>query len=588
MDDVRYKNLYDALTSHIDYCNFIETYGEDDVNFNNTNFDLLKVIYGSFELTQLMDDYFIKSDNTVKCTLMPGFVQYLVSKIASYNGRGYTLGNVEYCDEYTVMEKFRNKLAHGDFIIRDGEIIFEENNVEGRVSVSKFMNFVCSFGNEAKANTLNLPYKKSFNKLANKNYLKKISNEKTMDNVCDDICILKFIDEPIFPKVRDCDYVINRDNFYKAVEEKLNKLSLPVLERFIMQRISILNNQGINIKYSRQSVKELDYYQNIKDRYFGMNDVYSELSLSGQIDRIINLALVLGNGQYQKFDIMAGLHLNFYTMQLLKEYPEYTLTEIITKNNKACNLYLYHLNSIILSSYLVGFVAAYDYGLEKGLTQKGSYNLVSIFEGKSLDFSKLEIDALDDPNMLIEHTFNKYLTDVAEYENKYISNINMSIEVATKKLKQYTENCRNQEQDRIIKFQTEIEQLNLMKEELETNIERLKNFEEKFDLDKYTRNINIITHIRNAVAHGNVFVDSYENDIRETDIILRDYLNDEIVYEKKIKVKDFVMLFRIDNVHNIYNFIKNNIQDKTMLDEDNYQKAVVRTFSRNYVDKIID
>ena len=582
MDDVRYKNLYDALTSHIDYCNFIETYGEDDVNFNNTNFDLLKVIYGSFELTQLMDDYFIKSDNTVKCTLMPGFVQYLVSKIASYNGRGYTLGNVEYCDEYTVMEKFRNKLAHGDFVIIDGEIVFEENNVEGRVSVSKFMNFVCSFRNEAKANTLNLPYTKSFNKLANKKYLKKISNEKTMDNVCDDICILKFIDEPNFLKVRDCDYVINRDNFYKEVGEKLSKLSLPVLEQFIMQKISILKKQGVNIKYSRQSVKELDYYQNIKDRYFGMNDVYSELSLSGQIDRIINLALVLGNGQYQKFDIMAGLHLNFYTMQLLKEYPEYTLTEIITKNNKACNLYLYHLNSIILSSYLVGFVAAYEYGLEKGLTQKGSYNLVSIFEGKSLDFSKLEIDALDDSNMLIEHTFDKYLVDVAEYENKYINKINMSIEVATKKLKQYTENCRNQEQDRIIKFQTEIEQLNLMKEELEAKIERLKKFEEKFDLDKYTRNINIITHIRNAVAHGNVFVDSYENDIRETDIILRDYLNDEIVYEKKIKVKDFVMLFRIDNVQNIYNFIISNIKDKTLVDENNYQKAVVRTFSRNY------
>lgn len=93
--------------------------------------------------------------------------------------------------------------------------------------------------------------------------------------------------------------------------------------------------------------------------------------------------------------------------------------------------------------------------------------------------------------------------------------------------------------------------------------------------------------LQNAIAHGNVFIDSYENDIREANIILRDYLNDEIVYEKKIKVKDFVMLFRIDNVHNIYNFIKNNIQDKTMVDENNYQKAVVRTFSRNYVDKTI-
>ena len=41
MDEIRYKNLYDSLTSQIDYCNFLESYGESKVTFENTNFDLL-------------------------------------------------------------------------------------------------------------------------------------------------------------------------------------------------------------------------------------------------------------------------------------------------------------------------------------------------------------------------------------------------------------------------------------------------------------------------------------------------------------------------------------------------------------------
>ena len=109
MDDIRFKNLYDAMTSHIDYSNMIESYGDDYVTFSNTNFELLQVIFGGFYLTSTMEDYFKKQpDGTVKSVLVPEFVKLLVSKIAKYNGKGYTLGELSYKDEYTVIEKVRN------------------------------------------------------------------------------------------------------------------------------------------------------------------------------------------------------------------------------------------------------------------------------------------------------------------------------------------------------------------------------------------------------------------------------------------------------------------------------------------------
>lgn len=580
MNDIRYKNLYDALTSQIDYGNFIETFSEDNISFKNTNFDLLQTIYGAFSLTQVMDDYFIKQNDAIKCTLMPEFVKMLVEKVATYNGRGYTIGDLMYHDEYTVLEKLRNKLAHGDFVIKNGEIVFEENKVEGRIKVEEFLSLVYALETEAQQYTLSDSCTKIFNKCMNEKKLRKITNEKDMDYICNNLYRIEIIDSPIFPRTRTVNYIQIRNNFYNAVKMKIVTSPIKEVEQYIKKEEPILKQYGINIKYSIKSIKELEYYENIKKKYMDMNDEYQKISVTKQINRISNLSFILGNGQYQKIDIRKGLELNRYIMKKLKEHPEYSLKQIITENDNIDKLFVYHMNSVVISSYLVGFNAAYEYGLEKGLTQKGNYNIVSIFECKSLDFSKLEIDALDDPNMLIEHTFNKYLTDVPEYEIKKLNSANRLIETTKKKLEQYINNCKNIKEEKIKEFEQEINEAEMLKIELQNNIKELKKFVSEFDLEKYTRNINIIIHIRNAIAHGNVFVDSYATDIQDTDIIFRDYLDGQIVYEKKIKIRDFVLLFHSTNIQNVYNFITNNIEDKTLVDEDYCEKLYERCLLR--------
>jgi len=580
MNDTRYKNLYDALTSHIDYCNFIETYGEDNVNFENTNFDLLQTIYGAFSLTLLIDDYFVVQNNTINCKLIPNVVQQLIEKIAVYNGHGYTVGDLMYKDEYTVLEKVRNKLAHGDFIIRNGEIVFEENKLEGRIRVDKFLSFITTFETEAPQYTLSNPYTKVFNKTENLNRARKITNQKDIDYLCNNLYRVEMTDTPIFPKTRDSNYIQIINMFYDTLKKKLITLSAKELDEYIKKNIPILKKYGIHMKYSIQNVKKLSYYENIKEKYMDMADVYERLSINEQINRINNLVYILGNGRYQKLDIKKGLQLNRFLIQELKKHPEYSLKELVTENNEIWHIVLYHMDSAVLSSYLVGFNALYEYGLEKGLTQKGNYNIASIYEGKSLDFSLLNIDELDDPNMLIEHTFTKYLTDPYEYEIKAIAKADKLIQSKKNKLDEYTKKCRNQTEEKIRKFQQEIEEAELDKLELQMDIVELKEFASNFDLNKYTRNINIITHIRNAISHGNVYVDSYATDIRDTDIIFRDYLDGNLVYEKKIKIKDFVYLFHSSNIKEVYSFITNNIEDKSLIDENYYGKVMLRSVLR--------
>ena len=77
-----------------------------------------------------------------------------------------------------------------------------------------------------------------------------------------------------------------------------------------------------------------------------------------------------------------------------------------------------------------------------------------------------------------------------------------------------------------------------------------------------------MTCIRNAIAHGNVYIDSYETNIMETDIIFKDDYNGNLVYEKKIKVKDFIRIFEANNVNYIQSLYLNNIENKLFVDAD--------------------
>jgi len=586
MNDIRYKNLYDALTSHIDYCNFIETYGKDSVNFENTNFDLLQTIYGGFLLTLIMDTYFIKqSNNTIKCELIPEAVRRLVSMVATYNGSGYSIGNLMYKDEYTVLEKLRNKLAHGDFIIKDGEIIIEEKGVVGSIKVKDFVAFISSFESSHEINSLNKPYTHIFNTFIDKSKIKPITNGKDMYDVCKYIYKTEITDSPIFPQSRDAKYCEMREFLYQFVTQKLEAGFTPEqVKDMVKKREKLLKDVGMHIDYKITRFTDLEYYEEIKDKYLSEKEAYQLLHQVDQINLLNSLSYRIGKGKYQNLDIRKGIALNLLLLKELKEHPGYELGRIMQESDVR-RLFIYHLDDIVISSYLVGFNAAYEYGLEKGLTQIGNYNLVSIYQGKSLDFSKLELDKLDDPNMAIEHTFTKYLTDVDNYEVKVLKDADGAIKRAKDNLEQY-KNCKNQEEQKIITLKKEIEEAEELKQEIIEEILELKEFSKNFDLAKYTRNINIITHIRNAIAHGHVYINSHSTNIPDTEIIFRDYLNGQIVYEKKMLIKDFVTLFHNFNLREVYGFITNNISDKTLIDENYYENAVLRTIMRDMENSI--
>ena len=63
----------------------------------------------------------------------------------------------------------------------------------------------------------------------------------------------------------------------------------------------------------------------------------------------------------------------------------------------------------------------------------------------------------------------------------------------------------------------------------------------------WTKDKDIIYYLRNAVAHGNVWVSKYDDDINECVLTFIDNVNGKVEYQKDIKLADFINLFSKDH-----------------------------------------
>ena len=81
-------------------------------------------------------------------------------------------------------------------------------------------------------------------------------------------------------------------------------------------------------------------------------------------------------------------------------------------------------------------------------------------------------------------------------------------------------------------------------------IKDLKDKADNFDLNKYTKNLNIINHLRNSIAHGNYEID--DSDINNRCFIFNDIYNGVNTYSLKIKCDDFDKLFTSRNLIHDY------------------------------------
>ena len=94
---------------------------------------------------------------------------------------------------------------------------------------------------------------------------------------------------------------------------------------------------------------------------------------------------------------------------------------------------------------------------------------------------------------------------------------------------------------------------NLLEKKNELEIERAKvEYADTFmteRFEKFVINLNIIAHIRNALAHGNIKLRPYTSGdtFADRELIIEDIHEGKMTYRKIIKVRDFIQLFSSQN-----------------------------------------
>lgn len=582
----KFKNMYEAIFSHIDYSNYLEEYGQINTLLSRVNYNLLMSIYCGIYLLTVVDPLIDKKSNgDVKINLDQAFLNELIKRVATDNGSGYTIGELSYKDANTVLFKIRNKLAHGDYVVTNNNIIFEENGKKGIVNIDKLSIMIVELDNSIR------DYKSKGKRMvinANLYNVKdsKIYGDGSFKKFCKDLLVMIIEDEPLPGYERNMKYnqIINGIIKLLMLLFQTNLLDNDQIKQILKSFEPALNNYGINLTCKVESVYDSEYYIPVKESYNAISE-YSEDIYGVHLGRfILNRILKLSKGDFQTFNYSKGIVLNLVIMKFLKDNKNATLDSIVKAFPKISTIMFYDIDNTIIASDLIGFYTFYQYGLEKGLTQKGNYDLAQIVKKESFDFSLLDLSLLDDSNMIIEHEFLNYKSDIDKYKNK-IEILKKRVEKCLDSLNKYLEHTEKSKinEDRLKNLKSNLKEAELVYYENLNLIQEMEKFLESFDFEKYVRNINIIEHIRNAIAHGNIEVDEYNYNKRITDreITIKNIHDGVVSYQKSLTIYEFASLFKMKNLCLLNDFFTTNISDKEIINEDYIKVLKERIKNRN-------
>ena len=90
-----------------------------------------------------------------------------------------------------------------------------------------------------------------------------------------------------------------------------------------------------------------------------------------------------------------------------------------------------------------------------------------------------------------------------------------------------------------------------------------------FDFNKYSDNLDIIYHVRNAISHGNIKIVEYGKEPLDTVIHIIDRKNGrtgDIVYDKQLSIREFLGIFRENNLKILCKFYENALKKIESID----------------------
>lgn len=553
------NNYLKELEANSKYIDYVNSFGEKN-NLSIDDLNYLKVGYASFLLFLWKDD-FIKKDNNknLSTTLIEENLEKATSIISTKSNNKWKIDNIEFSSYLEVLDKVRNKLAHGDYEIIDGYTYLEIDGQKGKIEIDKLVGLVstiaCSWDDIRKYGERITGIIKD-TKVSKK---KQIRSEKDLDEVLNNIYYIKIVDKPRVLRVRNNDYVrmmyfvkdavkkriINNMNVEKIVDNPNNKL--------------LLENAGIDVTITEITARKLESTKKVRTMFLSKLDLIKNMSPEIQHIYLDYWFHEAETKKMRKGSISFGLTANTVFFKELEKDNTKDVQNIV--ENSEYGILLATLNEkTILSAYLTSFYFIYIYSLDNILNIKDKEDIRDIVTNKTFDFSKLNLDSIGN----YTNNEEKEYPEFTEQINKILKDI----EILENKVIKLESNIKGIEKDK--SKQEKYNELKKVQDEVLGKIELLKGQYNKANLfmqnnyEKYKKNRSIIEHIRNSIAHGRIELNIFNGDctVDDATIIFKDIHQGINTFELQILAKDFNKLNSYENINKIISFIEHREEDK--------------------------
>lgn len=548
-------NTYqELLEANIKYLEYLNSFGEKN-DLDEKSINLLKVGYATFALL-LWKDEIIKKDSeyNLSTTVVEEILDEHINIITNKKNI-WSIGEIEFTSSLDLLNVLRNKLAHGDYQIKENEIILEINDKIGSVNIDRLLDLTIqldqnlSLIQKQKENTVGM--------IRNKNALENINikTKNDLDKALSNMSYIEIKEKPRKLCLRTKEYIALAINLKKVVKTSIQNLrkvdnltSVPKL-KFLLEQVNM------DAKVTETMSTDLEATEKARKMYVSR---INEMRAISPIMQQKYLAFWLQEAikkEMQKKSISFGIVNNEVLLKELKKNPNRNLINII-EQNKFGPLLTVENEKTVLTAYLINFYFTYIYALDNILNEKNKEDIRDIVENKAFDFSKLDLSGIKN-QMDIE---TKNFSNFEGQTNKLDSDI-LNLDTRIYKLQNIIDSLKNvivshPERKEVLDKNILIQEEALLKRDYIIGLkERVKKYYEE-DLTRYKKNRAIIEHIRNSIAHGNISLNIFNENYTLEDALLT--FNDE--HDGKtttiqLTLKEFETLFSNENIKTILDFI---------------------------------
>jgi len=447
----------------------------------------------------------------------------------------YYIDEIEFDSHLECLDFIRNKLLHGDYHIKDDEIYLKKDGKVGKIKFSKLVNYCLVLSELTKCKDKEIessivlcsPFTAGALTL-----LTTITDRMYYVDFKVTVKGSRTVSSSIFKLLNNIEDRAHYYNFnHKMFVSESVEMAIKDYEDELKQNKCTIDYK---VDYYIRKPKAKEVVSKFLKEYKTLNN-YKDVTLSVIAEYLTTNTFC---------DSKDNLNKSFETLtyQLLRNMPN-AVGDVLKHEAPDDNFTEEYGKELPFN--ILKFYCYFNYGLDKIHSSANDTLLRDILEGRKFDYSLLDLSLFEDVNMTSDITINNYNDQDQGITNEY----NKKEAAYKKALGDYN--------NYIAKVGTpspvvEAKLLSIC-QTLKDSFDKIKDLKDKadnFDLNKYTKNLNIINHLRNSIAHGNYEID--DSDIDNKYFIFNDIYNGVNTYSLKIKCDDFANLFSSSNLIHDY------------------------------------